>query len=261
MSFSGPATPSGPVDLTPSGDYSLTRSDPLSPGCPTPPPLESELVTKESDVRPAPAVIGVVLVDAHEVLTSSLALAIAGEPDMKVLGIAADLPQAERLLEETQPDVVVIEHRLRSGEGAADLRALGRLSPETRFVVLASDVADHALVAAVAEGRNSVLSTARPVTELFAAVRSAAAGEAVISPDLLRRLLPRLSVEPRLTAREFEVLDLLTEGLSNAAIAARLDVSTNTVRNHIAKMSTKLGAHSKLELLSVALREGLISPS
>jgi DNA-binding NarL/FixJ family response regulator len=220
-----------------------------------------------SDVPPARdgavprARIGVVLVDDHEVLTSSLALAMGGEPDLEVLGIAADLPQAQRLLEETAPDVVVIEQRLRSseGNGNGDLRSLQQLSPQAAFVVLASEVQDHVLVSTVSEGRHSVLSKARPVTELFAAVRSAANGESVISPDLLRRLLPRLQVEPRLTAREFDVLELLAEGLSNAAIGERLDVSTNTIRNHVAKMSAKLGAHSKLELLSVALREGLIS--
>jgi DNA-binding NarL/FixJ family response regulator len=217
-------------------------------------------LTTEPDVTATDAVIGVVLVDDHEVLTSSLALAMGNEPDLRVLGIAADLPQARRLLEDTTPDVVVIEQRMRSGEGSG-LRELQEASPDAAFVVLASEVQDHVLVSTVTEGRHSVLSTARPVTELFAAVRSAAAGESVISPDLLRRLLPRLQVEPRLTAREFDVLELLADGLSNAAIGERLDLSTNTVRNHVAKMSAKLGAHSKLELLAVALREGLISRS
>jgi DNA-binding CsgD family transcriptional regulator len=90
-------------------------------------------------------------------------------------------------------------------------------------------------------------------------VRAAAAGEAVISPELLARLLPRLRRgQPQgrhsLTAREREVLDLVAEGLTNAAIAERLVVSVHTVRNHIANLSTKLDAHSKLEALSVALQ-------
>jgi DNA-binding NarL/FixJ family response regulator len=98
------------------------------------------------------------------------------------------------------------------------------------------------------------------------AVRAAAAGESVISPEMLARLLPRLrATEPQphdsLTEREREVLTLLAEGLSNAAIADRLVVSVHTVRNHVANLSAKLGAHSKLEALAIAVREGLLPPS
>jgi len=94
-------------------------------------------------------------------------------------------------------------------------------------------------------------------------VRAAATGEAVISPELLARLLPRLSPSGRprhqeLTEREREVLGLVADGLSNAAIAERLVVSVHTVRNHVANLSAKLGAHSKLEALSIAVREGLL---
>jgi DNA-binding NarL/FixJ family response regulator len=96
-----------------------------------------------------------------------------------------------------------------------------------------------------------------------AAVRAAAAGEAVISPELLARLLPRFQRGTQraggdLTDREREVLGLLADGLSNAAIAERLTVSVHTVRNHIANLSAKLGAHSKLEALSIAVRDGLL---
>ena len=81
-------------------------------------------------------------------------------------------------------------------------------------------------------------------------------------PDHLSRLLPKLSrspgPEPLLTKREQEVLSMLAQGLSNAAIADELTVSVNTVRNHIANLSAKLGAHSKLEALSIAVRRGLV---
>jgi DNA-binding NarL/FixJ family response regulator len=104
-----------------------------------------------------------------------------------------------------------------------------------------------------------------PVSDrVAAAVRAAAVGESVISPELLVRLLGRVQHDgesPRtpLTVREREVLALVAEGLSNAAIADRLVVSVHTVRNHIASLSGKLGAHSKLEALSIALRQGLVS--
>jgi DNA-binding NarL/FixJ family response regulator len=96
-----------------------------------------------------------------------------------------------------------------------------------------------------------------------AAVRAAAVGESVISPEMLARLMGRFqrgrghgAVE--LTERERQVLALVAEGLSNAAIAERLFVSVHTVRNHIASLSGKLGAHSKLEALSIAVRQGLL---
>jgi two-component system response regulator DevR len=113
------------------------------------------------------------------------------------------------------------------------------------------------------------LSKTRGIGEVTRAVRSAACGEAVISPELLARLLPRLSRrpagksgraggKPELTEREREVLGLLADGLTNSAIAAHLHVSVHTVRNHIANLSQKLGAHSKLEVLSIAVRDGVL---
>ena len=95
-------------------------------------------------------------------------------------------------------------------------------------------------------------------------MRSAAQGESVVSPELLVRLLPRLRQEAEpdtgaeLTAREAEVLRHLAEGMSNAAIAEAMGVSVHTVRNHLANLSAKLGAHSRLEVLSIAIKQGLL---
>jgi DNA-binding NarL/FixJ family response regulator len=130
-------------------------------------------------------------------------------------------------------------------------------------VVLTASAADHVLVAAIEAGAAGFVSKSRSLDELTAAVRAAASGESVISPEMLARLLPRLQRNGRtrhndLTEREREVLDLLADGLSNAAIAERLFVSVHTVRNHIANLSAKLGAHSKLEVLSIAVRDGLL---
>lgn len=130
-------------------------------------------------------------------------------------------------------------------------------------VVLTASAADSVLVNAIEAGASGFLSKSRSLAEVTSAVRAAATGEAVISPELLMRLLPRLSRSggahhQQLTDREHEVLGYLAEGLSNAAIAERLTVSVHTVRNHIANLSAKLGAHSKLEALSIAVRDGLL---
>ena len=130
-------------------------------------------------------------------------------------------------------------------------------------IVLTASAAEHVMVAAIEAGVSGFLSKTRSLAEVTSAVRAAAAGEAVISPEMLARLLPRLSRTGQagretLTEREREVLGLLAEGLTNAAIAERLSVSVHTVRNHVANLSAKLGARSKLEALSIAVREGLL---
>jgi DNA-binding NarL/FixJ family response regulator len=213
---------------------------------------------------PADALIRVFVVDDHQVFASSLAATLGAEPDMVVVGVSNDIADAERALAAAEPDVVLLDHRLPDGDGVA---AIGRLSRrhEAQFVMLTASTAEHVLIAAVEAGAAGFISKSRSLTDLTTAVRAAAAGEAVISPELLARLLPRLSgsrtrmAPAKLTQREIEVLQLVARGLSNAAIAEELVVSVNTVRNHVANLSAKLAAHSKLEAVSVGLREGIIS--
>jgi DNA-binding NarL/FixJ family response regulator len=167
------------------------------------------------------------------------------------------------LVRTCHPDVVLLDHRLPDGDGVSAIPELRALRPSMGIVVLTASAADHVLMAAIEAGAAGFLSKTRSIDEVTAAVRAAAAGESVISPELLARLLPRFQRNgnhgaAELTEREREVLSLVAEGLSNAAIAARLVVSVHTVRNHIASMSSKLGAHSKLEALSIAVRQGLL---
>jgi len=208
----------------------------------------------------------VLIVDDHEVLAASLAQVLDHEPDLTVVGSAGTLEKARALLATAAPDVVLLDHRMPDGDGVEAIPELLALRPEASIVVLTATTADHVLIAAIDGGASGFVSKTRGLDEVTSAVRAAAAGESVISPEMLARLLPRLhrrEAEPRdtLTDREREVLQLLAEGLSNAAIAERLVVSVHTVRNHVANLSTKLGAHSKLEALSIAVREGLLPRS
>jgi DNA-binding NarL/FixJ family response regulator len=205
----------------------------------------------------------VLVVDDHEVLASSLAMVLDAEPDLKSVGVAGSLEKARSMIATTAPDVILLDHRLPDGDGVAAIGELRALRPSAQIVVLTASAADHVLVAAIEAGASGFVSKSRSLEELTAAVRAAATGEAVISPEMLARLLPRLQRNARtrhndLTEREREVLALLADGLSNAAIAKRLFVSVHTVRNHIANLSAKLGAHSKLEALSIAVRDGLL---
>jgi len=205
--------------------------------------------------------IRVLIVDDHEVLAASLARVLDEEPDMVSVGLADSLAQARARVTTAAPDVLLLDRRLPDGDGVAAIPELRALRPSMNVVVLTAAVADNVLVQAIEAGAAGFVSKTRGLSEVTAAVRAAAAGESVISPEMLSRLLPKLSrssgPEPDLTRREQEVLSMLAQGLSNAAIAEKLTVSVHTVRNHIANLSAKLGAHSKLEALSIAVRRGL----
>ncbi|MGZ4437342.1 MAG: response regulator transcription factor [Nocardioides sp.] len=205
----------------------------------------------------------VLIVDDHEVLADSLARVLGDEPDIESVGWAQNLAQARARVTTDSPDVLLLDRRLPDGDGVAAIPELRGLRPSMSVVVLTAAVADDVLVEAIEAGAAGFLSKTRGLGDVITAVRAAAAGEAVISPELLARLLPKLSrspgPDPHLTRREQDVLGLLAQGLSNAAIAEELTVSVNTVRNHIANLSAKLGAHSKLEALSIAVQRGLYS--
>jgi DNA-binding NarL/FixJ family response regulator len=209
------------------------------------------------------APIRVLIVDDHAMFASSLAQVLALEPDLLTVGSAQSIAEARTMIPHTLPDVVLMDHRLPDGDGVAAIVELQRLREATKYVVLTASTADHVLVSAIEAGASGFLSKSRSLAEVRSAVRAAHSGEAVISPELLARLLPRLNRhhEPgriELTERELEVLALLAEGLANSDIAARLVVSVHTIRNHVANLSAKLGAHSKLEALSIAIRQGLL---
>jgi DNA-binding NarL/FixJ family response regulator len=161
------------------------------------------------------------------------------------------------------PDVVLLDHRLPDGDGVAGIGDLHGIRPSAKIVVLTATASDRVLVAAMEAGAAGFIAKTQRLDDVIDGVRSAAQGESVVSAKLLTRLLPRLNRQgggggAELTEREREILDLLAKGLSNADIAQELTISVHTVRNHVANLSAKLGAHSKLEVLAIAVRRGLV---
>jgi DNA-binding NarL/FixJ family response regulator len=207
--------------------------------------------------------IRILLVDDHQVFGSSLAFVLDSEPDMETVGVAGTVAAALSLAAATRPDVVLLDHRLPDGDGVDAIGPLQEAQPTLQIVMLTASTSDRVLIAAMEAGASGFIDKSRNLAEVTSAVRSAAAGESLISPGLLARLLPRLRRQEQgvgfdLTEREREVLDHLAQGMSNADIATRMVVSVHTVRNHVANLSAKLGAHSKLEALAIAVRHGLI---
>ena len=211
----------------------------------------------------AGARVRVLIVDDHQVFASSLAHALAAEDDLVVVGVATSVEGARAQTRSAAPDVVLLDHRLPDGDGVGAIPALQSLRPSVQVVILTATTSDRVLVAAMEAGAAGFIAKTQPLDDVLAGVRAAAQGESVVSSKLLSRLLPRLHRRNRapattLTEREREILDLLAQGLPNADIAQQLSLSVHTVRNHVANLSAKLGAHSKLEVLAIAVRDGLV---
>jgi DNA-binding NarL/FixJ family response regulator len=212
----------------------------------------------------AQAPIRVLVVDDHEMFAASLAFALDNEPDIRTVGIAGTAKACLELAAANAPDVILLDHRLPDSDGISLIRPLLTAHPNVQIVMLTATPSDQVLISAMESGASGFLDKTRGLAEVVSAIRFAAAGESLITPKLLARLLPRLRRQDNagvneLTEREREVLAFLAEGLSNAEIASRMVVSVHTVRNHVANLSAKLGAHSKLEALAIAVRKGLIS--
>jgi len=193
----------------------------------------------------------------------ALVKALEGEADMHVVGTAGSVAHATAAARELRPDIVLMDYDLPDGNGAIATQAVRAESPVSRVVMVTSFSDEQVLIAAIEAGCSGFITKHKAVEEVVNAVRMVHAGEALISPSMLARLLPRLSRSYRglgsdLTPREKEVLELLAQGLSNQAIAERLVISPHTVRNHVQNLLTKLHGHSKLEAVANAVREGII---
>jgi len=205
----------------------------------------------------------VLVVDDHQMVAESLARLLSDEDDIVVLGTAADGSEALDLCGRLKPNVMLIDYHMPGRDGVSIAAEIKRDHPEVMVVMLTASAEDHVVLSAIEAGCSGFLTKDRAPTELVDAVRSAAAGEVVISPALLARLLPQLNrtnhaVGPQLTEREHQLLGLMAEGSTNKVIAHELNLSVNTVRNYVQILLSKLNVHSKLEAVSTAVRGGII---
>ena len=213
-----------------------------------------------------PPPIRVLVVEDHQMVAEALAAALAGEPDISVVGVVGSAAAARERVRATAPDVLLLDHHLPDGLGTQLASELRSQRPRLRVVLVTGSGDDEALLAeAIEAGCAGFVVKHRGLRDLVSAVRAAHAGDAVISPGLLRSLLARMThgtgqAPYGLTNREIEILRRLADGQSNRAIAEELDIAVHTVRNHVQAVIRKIGAHSKLEAVSTALREGVISP-
>ncbi len=206
--------------------------------------------------------IDVLIVDDHTILAESLADAL-GEQGFEQVRTVGTVSESLAAVRERRPDVVLMDFRLPDGEGTKAAASIKAECPSTKVIMLTAEAHESIVIQAIEAGCSGYLLKDSRLDEVVNAVRSAHEGEALISPSMLARILPKLSSSGgrarfELSRREMEVLTLVAEGVSNQAIADSLVLSTNTVRNHVQRILTKLGVHSKLEAVAVATRQGIL---
>jgi len=209
------------------------------------------------------ASVRVLVVDDHLLFAHALQEALDVDPGIHVVAVAQTIERAVGLLSTGDVDVVLLDYRLPDTRGISGITSVLAAAPGATVVLVTAVEDEQVLLSAIEAGCAGFVTKTADISELRAAVHKAAAGEALIAPAVLRRLLARIARlqtqrGKNLTAREREVLSLLVEGLTNADIAERLFLSVYTVRNHVQSILVKLDAHSKLEVAAMAVRDGLL---
>ena len=212
--------------------------------------------------------IRVLIVDDHALFAEALAARLGREPDLVVLPIADGVRRALALTATERPQVLVLDLMLGAENGLDVLDRVRESHPDVRVVVLTAMSDLDALVQAVRRGAVGWLEKTESADLVARVIRSAARRGGWIPPDMLGEVLRRLmrddgdpdggtSLLAELTPREREVLQCMVDGLGRAEIAERLGLSTNTVRTHTQNLLAKLGMHSALEAITLAMRAGM----
>jgi DNA-binding NarL/FixJ family response regulator len=214
--------------------------------------------------------IGVALADDHELVRMGLRALIDREDDMEVVGEASSGPEAIQMLKRRRPDILLLDVRMPGMDGLETLRRI-RADPaivDTRVIVVTTFEVDRYVFVALQAGAAGFILKDTAPEELARAVRVVAAGEALLSPSVTRRVVslfaqqsafdPALDLSlDELTDREREMVAWVATGSSNEEIAAALFVSPATVRTHVSRAMLKLGARSRAQLVVIAVRAGL----
>jgi DNA-binding NarL/FixJ family response regulator len=212
------------------------------------------------------------IADDQAMVRQGFGALLSAQPDISVVGDAANGRDAVRLVQSLAPDVVLMDVRMPELNGLDAAREILARDTTTKVLMLTTFDIDDYVYAALRAGASGFLLKDAPADELVRAVRVVAAGDALLAPSITRRMIadlvtrraaPRRSADElaRLTPRETEVLELLARGMSNAEIAAGLFVSEETVKTHVGKVFAKLGLRDRAQAVVMAYETGLVSPS
>ena len=219
--------------------------------------------------------IRVLLVDDQSLLRMGFRLILEAEPDIEVIGEAADGATGVSMASALYPDVVLMDVRMPGTDGIAATASITAVNPATKVLILTTFDLDEYVFAGLRAGASGFLLKDAPPAELLAAIRTVAGGEAVLAPTATRRLinqfvplLPDPGRQPdrdallsKLTNREQAIFAQLAAGRSNREIAADLHLSEGTVKVHVGRILAKLDLRDRVQAVVLAYESGLITPS
>ena len=201
--------------------------------------------------------IQVLVADDHVTVREGLAAIIGRQPDMQVIGEAANGREAVDLWLQHRPDVTLLDLRMPLLDGVGAMDAIRQQDASARIVVLTTFDTDNEIARAIKSGAKGYLLRDAQREELLECVRKVHGGETCIAPALVAKLAAGISSEA-LTGRELDVLTLLARGKSNKEIGVNLYISETTVKSHLRSIFAKLNVLSRTEAITVASRRGLV---
>jgi DNA-binding NarL/FixJ family response regulator len=218
--------------------------------------------------------IRLLIADDQALVRTGFRMILEAEPDLQVVGEAADGAIAVQLARQLRPDVVLMDIRMPTMDGVEATRRLAGPGSDdgARVLILTTFDLDEYVMEALRAGASGFLLKDVPPEDLIDAIRVVAAGDALLAPSVTRRLIDRIAgvmppadwVTPpgldQLTDRELEVLRQMAKGLSNAEIATELSVSETTVKTHVGRVLTKLGLRDRVQAVVLAYESGLVQP-
>ncbi len=206
--------------------------------------------------------IRILIADDHSVVRQGLRMFLGLDPDLEIIGEAADGAEALKLARQLQPDVVLMDLLMPVMDGISATAAIRRELPDTEVVAMTSVLEDATVVGAVRAGAIGYLLKDTQAEDLCRAIKAAAAGQVQLSPQAAARLMRevRAPESPEaLTERETEVLILLAQGQANKEIARNLNIGEKTVKTHVSSILAKLNVPSRTQAALYAVRIGLVS--
>lgn len=214
----------------------------------------------------------VIIADDQELVRTGFRMILEFEPDISVVGEAADGAECIRLVAQEHPDVALMDIRMPTLDGIEATQRLSAAGSLTRVLILTTFDLDDYVYAALRAGASGFLIKDTPRAQLVEAVRTIERGDALLAPTVVRRMIDRFVRLPppgdrvlpepvrTLSAREREVLTMVARGLSNAEIARRLVISDATVKTHMARLLGKLGVRDRIQAIVLAYECGFVRP-